>query len=98
MLFDLDDAHQNPYRLIEGHFREIMTFLGLTSMTVQNTFKPRGLKMYVMKSFQPQSRQQAEVRSFENNYQYNPDAGVKGHHLCYNVSTTLYPLSGEGSM
>lgn len=69
--FDLDDA--TKIELIEGHFREIMNILGLdlNDDSLQGTPR-RVAKMYVNEIFSglnPANR--PEVRSFENNYQYN---------------------------
>jgi GTP cyclohydrolase I len=69
--FELDDSTKMD--LIEDHFREIMTILGLdlTDDSLQGTPR-RVAKMYVKETFSGlDPKNKPEIKLFENRYQYN---------------------------
>lgn len=93
--FDLDDGEK--IKLIEGHFREIMTILGLdlTDDSLSGTPK-RVAKMYVQEIFSglnPKNKPKAKL--FENKFQYNEMLVEKEITFYSNCEHHFVPIIGK---
>lgn len=93
--FDLDDAEK--MKLIEDHFKEIMTILGLdlTDDSLQGTPK-RVAKMYVQEIFSglnPANKPKAKL--FENKFKYNEMLVEKDITFYSNCEHHFVPIIGK---